>query len=337
MAVTLKDISKETGVDVATVSRALNGNYGVHKDTRARVIAVAKRLNYRPNLMAKGLAEGRSRTLGLLVAAIGDASILEQVRGVEDAASAAGYHLLLCNSYLDVKRETLQLHSLLDKRVEGLLIHPVEALSKEEIKDLADADIPVVLFHQVVGTSDFSSVCMNQFEGGMLAGKHLVELGHRRIAYLSGPRGHGNFIEREKGFLKAVRLSKQEATPIIVHGQPDFEGGYRMAKSLLDQDRRVTAIFAANDTTAFGIAQAVFESGLSIPEDISLVGFGNVELAKVVRPPLTTIHHPKYEMGQAAVEILLSLAKIGGMGVAEHREFGIRLVERSSTKAPAGG
>lgn len=334
MAVTLKDISKEAGVDVATVSRALNNTYGVHKDTRARVLAVAKRLNYRANLMAKGLAEGRSRTFGMLVAAISDPSILEQLRGAEDAASAAGYHLLVCNSYLDVARETAQLRSLLDRRVEGVLMHPVEALDRTEIKELVESRIPVVMFHQVVGTSDFSSVCVNQFEGGMLAGKHLVELGHKQIAYLSGPRGHGNFIEREKGFLKATRSGNQKIKPIILHGRPDFEGGYRMAKTLLDQNRKNTAIFAANDMTAFGIAQAVFEAGLSIPEDISLIGFGNVELANVVRPPLTTIHHPKYEMGQAAVEILLSLVRKGSLSVPEHREFGIRLVRRSSTASP---
>jgi DNA-binding LacI/PurR family transcriptional regulator len=337
MAVTLRDISREADVDVATVSRALNGNYGVHKNTRDKILKIAKRLNYRVNLMAKGLAEGRSRTIGVLVAAISDPSILEQIRGVEDAAYAAGYQIVLCNSYLDVKREALQLHSLLEKRVEGILIHSVEALDKTEINELVDAAVPVVLFHQIPGTSDFSSVCMNQFEGGYLAGKHLVDLGHRRLAFLSGPRGHGNFVQRAKGFLKAVRSSKDEVAPIMMHGQPDFEGGYQMAKEILKKNQRPTAIFAANDMTAFGISNAIFEAGLSIPKDISLVGFGNVDLAKIVRPPLTTIHHPKYEMGKAAVEILLGLAQKGGLGVPEHREFGIRLVMRSSTSAPRKG
>ena len=334
MPITLKDISREAGVDIATVSRALNGSYGVHKDTRERVLRIAKRLNYRVNLMAKGLAEGRSRTIGVLVAAISDPSILEQIRGVEDAAYAAGYQIVLCNSYLDVKRESLQLHSLLEKRVEGILIHSVDALLKTEVSELVDSNVPVVLFHQIPGTSDFSSVCMNQFEGGYLAGKHLVEMGHRRIAFLSGPRGHGNFVLRIKGFLKAIRSANDHEAPILIHGQPDFEGGYAMAKELLKRKQPATAIFAANDMTAFGISNAIFEAGLSIPEDISLVGFGNVELAKIMRPPLTTIHHPKYEMGKAAVEILMALGKKGSLGVPEHREFGIRLVVRSSTAPP---
>lgn len=334
MPITLKDISKEAGVDIATVSRALNGNSGVHKDTREKIMAVAKRLNYRVNLMAKSLAMGRSHMLGLLVPDIRNPFVTELVRGAEDAAYATGYHILLCNSYLDETREVQYMHSLLDKRVEGILMHSVQSLSMQEIKELAASDIPVVLLHSPSSTSVFSGVRVNNYEGGMLAGAHLAELGHKKIAYLSGPRGHSNFSERAKGFLAAAAAGKKSVTTTVMHGEPSFEGGYAMAKKLLAENRGVTAIFAANDVTAFGVSRAIFEAGLSIPEDISLIGFDNVELANVVRPPLTTIHQPKYEMGQAAVEILLSLAKKETLGVPQHREFGVRLVVRSSTGPP---
>jgi LacI family transcriptional regulator len=119
-----------------------------------------------------------------------------------------------------------------------------------------------------------------------------------------------------------------------MNGPPSFEGGYQMAKKLLQQHPGTTAIFAANDITAFGVAGAIYEAGLSIPEDISLIGFNNVEIANVVRPPLTTIHQPKYEMGHAAVEILLNLAKSDHFGVPEQREFGVRLIKRASTSVP---
>lgn len=335
MPVTLRDISKEAGVDIATVSRALNGSYGVHKDTREKVVAVAKRLNYRVNLMAKSLAVGKSHTLGLLVPDIGNPFVTELVRGAEDAAYAAGYHILLCNSYLNPAREVQYMHSLLDKRVEGILMHSVQSLTKLEMKELIASGIPVVLLHQPPNTSVFSGVCVDNFLGGTLAGKHLVELGHRRLAYLNGPRGHGNFMERAKGFTKAG--AKLNVSPIIMHGPPNYEGGYQMAQKLLAQHPEVTAIFAANDVTAFGIARAIYEAGLSIPGDVSLIGFDNVELANVVRPPLTTIHQPKYELGEAAVEILLALAKKGSQGVPEHREFGVRLVTRQSTAPPSKG
>ena len=334
MAITLKDISKEAGVDIGTVSRALNGSYGVHRDTREKVLAVAKRLNYRVNQMARGLAVGKSHTLGLLVPDIGNPFVTEVVRGAEDAAYAAGYHILLCNSYLDATREVQYMRSLLDQRVEGILMHSVHTLSKVEVKELVGSGIPVVLLCRPPSASNFSGVCVNNFEGGMLAGEHLIELGHSKIAVLTGPRSHGNFVEQTKGFIKVVTSGRQNVTPIVLHGFPSFEGGYQMAKKLLEQDRGITAIFAANDVTAFGIARAIFEAGLSIPEDISLIGFNNVELANVVRPPLTTIHQPKYEMGQAAVEILLDLAKSGRHGIAEHREFGVRLIKRDSTSPP---
>ncbi len=334
MTTTLKDISKEAGVDVATVSRALNGSYGVHKATRERVLAVAKRLNYRANLTARELAVGKSHTLGLLVPDIGNPFVTEVVRGAEDAAYAAGYHILLCNSYLDSAREVQYMRSLLDKRVEGILMHSVQTLSNTEVEELSNSEIPVVLLCRSPSASNFSGVCVNHFEGGVLAGEHLMELGHRKVAFLSGPRDHGNFIEQGKGFIKAVTSVKDSAPPVVLNGPPSFDGGYQLAKKLLEQNHGVTAIFAANDVSAFGIGRAIFEAGLSIPDDISLIGFNNVELANVVRPPLTTIHQPKYEMGQAAVEILLGLAKSGRLGVPEQREFGVRLVKRSSTSAP---
>lgn len=330
MPTTLKDISKEAGVDVATVSRALSGSYGVHKATRERVVAVAKRLNYRVNLMARELAVGKSHTLGLLVPDIGNPFVTEVIRGAEDAAYAAGYHILLCSSYLDATREVQYMRSLLDKRVEGILMHSVQTFSDEEAKELAGSGIPVVLLSRPPSASTFSGVCVNHFDGGVMAGEHLAELGHKKLAFLSGPRDHGNFTEQGKGFIRAT--AEQDVT--TMNGPPSFEGGYQMAKKLLVEHPEITAIFAANDVVAFGIARAIFEAGLSIPEDISLIGFNNVELANIIRPPLTTIHQPKYEMGQAAVEILLSLAKSGHLGVPEQREFGVRLVKRASTSAP---
>lgn len=336
MAVTLKDISREAGVDIATVSRALNGSYGVHKRTREKVLAVARQLNYRVNLVARELAVGKSHTIGLLVPDLGNHFVTEVVRGAEDIAYAAGYHILLCHSYLDSAREAQYMRSLLDKRVEGILMHSVQTLSHAEVDELNNSGIPVVLLCRPPSATTFSGVCVNHFEGGMLVGEHLRELGHRKMAVLSGPRGHGNFAEQTKGFLKATS-SVDGPPPIVMNGPPSFEGGYRMARKLIEQNADVTGIFAANDVTAFGVMRAAKEGGLRIPEDVSLVGFNNVELADVVNPPLTTIHQPKYEMGQAAVEILLSLAKNGLQRVPEQREFGVRLVQRRSTAPPPRG
>jgi LacI family transcriptional regulator len=331
MATTLKDIARQTGVDVATVSRALNGIYGVHQDTRKKVLAVASRLNYRPNRMAKGLATGKSHTLGLVVSDIRNPFLTELVRGAEDAAYAAGYHVLLCNSDLDPAKQIHYTHSLLEKRVEGVLMHSVAAFSEKQLQELASYGVPIVLLCRPPSALAFSGVSVDNFQGGMLVGNYLIRLGHRVIAHLTGPRHHGNLTERASGFMKAVGANPK-VTPIIMHGRHNTQGGYEMAKKLLAQHRKVTAVCAANDATAFGVIRAVFEAGLSIPEDISLIGFDNVELARIVRPPLTTVDQPKYDMGQAAVEILLRLAAYPENQIPEHRLFGLRLVERESCR-----
>lgn len=332
MATTLKDIARAAGVDVATVSRALNGNYGVHKETRKKVLAVASRLNYRPNRMAKGLATGKSHTLGLVISDIRNPFLTELVRGAEDAAYHAGYHVLLCNSDLDPDKQIQYTHSLLEKRVEGLLMHSVVALSEKKLKELASYGVPIVLLCRPPGALAFSGVSVDNFQGGMLVGNYLIGLGHRTIAHLTGPRDHGNLTERASGFMKAVE-GNSKVTPIIMYGRHNTQSGYEMTRKLLTQHRKVTAICAANDATAFGVIRAVFEAGLNIPEDISLIGFDNVELASIVRPPLTTVDQPKYDMGQAAVEILLRLASQPEHQTPEHRLFGLRLIERHSCRA----
>ena len=331
MATTLKDIAREARVDVATVSRALNGIYGVHKDTRKKVLAVASRLNYRPNRMAKGLATGKSHTLGLVVSDIRNPFLTELVRGAEDAAYAAGYQVLLCNSDFDPAKQMRYAHSLLEKRVEGVLMHSVAALSERQLEELGTYGVPIVLLCRPPSAMAFSGVSVDNFQGGMLVGSYLIRLGHRIIGHLTGPRYHGNLTERTSGFMKAAEANRR-VKPIVIHGRHNYQSGYEMAKKLLAQHRHVTAVCAANDAIAFGVIRAVFEAGLSIPEDISLIGFDNVELASIVRPPLTTVDQPKYEMGQAAVEILLRLAAHPENRIPEHRLFGLRLVERESCR-----
>jgi LacI family transcriptional regulator, galactose operon repressor len=331
MATTLKDIAREARVDVATVSRALNGIYGVHRDTRKKVLAVASRLNYRPNRMAKGLATGKSHTLGLVVSDIRNPFLTELVRGAEDAAYSAGYQVLLCNSDFDPAKQMRYAHSLLEKRVEGVLMHSVAALNERQLEELGTYGVPIVLLCRPPSATAFSGVSVDNFQWGMLVGSYLIRLRHRVIGHLTGPRYHGNLTERTSGFMKAVEANRK-VKPIVIHGLHNYQSGYEMAKKLLAQHRRVTAVFAANDAIAFGVIRAVFEAGLSIPEDISLIGFDNVELASIVRPPLTTVDQPKYEMGQAAVEILLRLAAHPDNRIPEHRLFGLRLVERQSCR-----
>jgi LacI family transcriptional regulator len=258
------------------------------------------------------------------------------VRGAEDAAYEAGYDVVLCNSGLDAARQMRYLRSLREKRVAGILINSVHALSAAQQEELATYKIPVVLLNEIPSPHSFSTVLGDNFQGGMLAANYLIGLGHRKIAHLTGPRQHGNLMQRCLGFLDAARSNSTEVKPVVLHGAHTRAGGYEITKKLLARSTGITAIFAASDTMAFGALQAIREAGMDVPKDVSVMGFDNVDVTAIVHPPLTTIHQPKYEMGRAAVEILLKPPDPQSGFVPEHRRIGVSLIVRESCGAPPG-
>ncbi len=326
MSVTIKDVAREAGVDVSTVSRALNDSYGVNKETRKKVQAVAQRLNYRPNRVARGLVTGQTYTLGLIVSDIRNPFFAEVARGAQDAANRAGCDLILCNADLDPAVQLRYVRSLLGKRVDGILMNSVASFTAAEKEELAACGIPIVLLNRPRQTKAFSTVHADNLQGGLLAGEYLRQLGHRRVAHLTGPREHGNLTDRAQGFLKAC------PDALVLHGEHTFAGGYAMANKLFNMRPGFTAVFAASDAIAFGVIRAAIESGLSIPGDMSIIGFDNVELSGIIQPPLTTIHQPKYEMGEAGVEILVKSAYHSKGPMIENRVLGVHLVERQSCR-----
>jgi len=326
MSVTLKDVAREAGFNLSTVSRSLSGSYGVHQQTRKRVLEVAERLHYRPNRIARGLVTGRSHTLGLIVSDVRNPFFAEVARGAEDAARAHGCDLVLCNSDLDQAKQMCYIRSLAEKRVDGVLMNSVAALRKTQQEALAAFGVPIVLLNRAAGAHAFSTVCADNYLGGQLAGSYLKAKGHARIAHLTGPRGHGNLTDRARGFLNAV------PDAVVLYGFHTFQGGCELAGKLLEQHPQVTAVFAANDVMAFGVMRAAAERGLRVPQDLSVMGFDNIEFSGIAHPPLTTIHQPKYEIGAAAVEILIRLAEKRAGSVPEQRVFGVELVERESVQ-----
>jgi DNA-binding LacI/PurR family transcriptional regulator len=332
--VTLKDIAHATGVDISTVSRSLSGSYGINKETRERVLATAAELNYHPNRVARGLATGRSHTVGLIVSDIRNPFFAELARGAEDAACAAGCDVVLCNSDLDPAKQMRYIRALLSKRVDGILMNSVGGLDRTQQEQLAGSGLPVVLLNRPRTASAFCTVSADNDEGGYLAGEYLIRLGHVEIAHISGPRDHGNLRERARGFLRAFADTPSRKPPMVLYGEHHFKGGYELARTIVARHPQITAIFAANDIMAFGAMRALMEAGIGIPESISVVGFDNVEFAAVVHPPLTTVHQPKYEMGRAAVEMILASADRAEAPVPEHRQFGVKLIERQSCAPP---
>jgi LacI family transcriptional regulator, galactose operon repressor len=330
--ITIKDVARESGVNISTVSRALNDSYGVHPETRDMVMAVAERLHYRVNRVASSLVTGRSHTLALIVADIRNPFFAELARGAEDAARAGGCDLLLCNSDLSADKQMEYVHSLLEKRVDGILMNSVAEFTRSQQERLEATGVPIVLLNQSAASKSFSTVSADNRAGGALAAEYLLRLGHRKIAHLTGPRHHGNMTDRARGFLQALKESGKDPRVTVLHGENSFAGGHALAQKLLDKTPDVTAIFAGNDLMAFGTARTIIEAGRTVPDDISLIGFDNLEFASVLHPPLTTIHQPKYEIGRAAAEILLRLARDKGSAAPEHRILGVELVERQSCR-----
>lgn len=329
---TLQDVAAACGVTLATASRALNGTYGVHPDTRKRVLDAAAQLDYKVNRFARGLVTGRSNAIGLIISDIRNSYFADMARGAEDAAYRAGMDVLLCNSDVDSSKQMHYINSLIEKRVDGIIMNSVATLTTEEQAYIAASGIPVVLLNRAADNSLFSTVCGDNDRGGRLMAECLLNHDHRNMVHVTGPRNNSNLATRTKGFLEGLRKAgKVEAS--VTHGLHTMDGGYQMAKSLFRSLGKVTAISAANDSVAFGVIKAALEMGVRIPADISLIGFDDVELAALVHPPLTTIRQPKYEMGVAAVEMVMKLAHSKNR-MPEHRVLGVELMERASVAEP---
>jgi LacI family transcriptional regulator len=257
----------------------------------------------------------------------------EVARGAEDAACLAGYDLILCNSDLDPEKQMRYIQTLVEKRVDGILMNSVASLTRAQQQQLSALGVPIVLLNQAAPRSAFSTVCADNLSGGSIAAEYLLRLGHRHIAHLTGRQG--NMTPRARGFVRTLASARNPVVPIVLHGRNNFQAGIELAKKLLAEHPEITAISCANDMMAFGVIRALMEAGRRIPEDVSVIGFDNLELSAIVHPPLTTIHQPKYEIGQAALEILLRLTAREGHKSPEHRLFGVHLVERQSCASPA--
>ena len=331
---TIKEVAEEAGVDVSTVSRCLNGLGRVNPKTKARIVAAAERLNYSPSRIAQGLLTGKSQTIGLIISDIRNPFFAEVARGVEDAAYRAGYDVVLCNSDLRPEKQIAYIRSLVKKSIDGIVINWAAGMNAEKERDLLAYGVPIVLLNGQSSTINLSSVSVENHQGGFLAGSFLMRLGHRNVALLAGPEDQLRVVERKSGFLKGLESAQRPFHSIALHGDQSFEGGYQMTWKLLSHHPEITAIFTHNDVMAFGAYRALAEAGRRVPDDVSVIGFDNVEVSGMMQPPLTTIDQPKYEVGQAAVELLLGLVKEENPE-PKQRIFGVRLIERQSTRQRA--
>lgn len=335
MSATIYDVAKKAGVSIATVSRVINNSNAVSERTRQQVVQAIKELNYAPNVIASALTKKSTLTLGLLIPDISNPFFSELARGVEDASNDFGFNTIICNTDYSLEKEATYTSLLRQKSVDGFIISTAY-YNDENIANLLKENIPLVLLGRDIEDSEgypIDVVGSDNVKGGYIATKHLIELGHEKIACLLGPAKIKVNLERESGYIKAMEEANIKiCKDIMLHGDFRFESGYQKTFEIFNGSIRPTAVFAANDLTALGVIKALKELGFSVPNDVSVVGYDNTILAEIADPPLTTVNQQMRKMGYHATELLIKRIK-GERSAGGKVIFDIDLVVRKSTAA----
>ncbi|OXX70715.1 substrate-binding domain-containing protein [Vibrio sp. V03_P4A6T147] len=304
---TMKDIARLAGVSTSTVSHVINKSRYVSNEIAERVNKAAQDLNYAPSALARSLKMNRTRTIGMLVTTSTNPFFGEVVKGVERSCYHKGYNLILCNTEGDSQRMQASINTLLQKRVDGLLLM-CSTLEGERI-DVFERypDIPVVVMDWGPMLFPSDKIQDNSLRGGYIAANYLIECGHKEIGCITGPLIRHQAQMRYEGYKRAVLEAGLDIYPNwIVESDFECEGGYEAFNKMLAKGPLPSAIFVSNDMMAMGVINAANEKGIRIPEDLSLMGYDDIHIARFMSPALTTIHQPKYRLGKAAVDTLLA-------------------------------
>ncbi|MEV4681597.1 LacI family DNA-binding transcriptional regulator [Streptomyces kurssanovii] len=336
-SVGIKDIARAAGVSVGTVSNVINRPTTVSAPTRARVEAEISRLGYVRSESARQLRAGHSRMMGLLVLDMGNPFFADIARGAQQAARGSGLGVMICDSAQSPADEAEYLALFAEQRVRGVLVTPADATGGT-IRTFRRHKIPFVLVDRVAEGNAECSVSVDDVTGGALAVRHLVESGHRSLAYVSGPPGLSQIRDRRTGALQA--LAEAGLPPGAMRELPtdrlDVAAGRDAGARLLGMTDRPTAVFCANDLLALGVLQAVFAAGVRVPEDLAIVGYDDIEFAAAAAVPLTSVRQPARTMGTLAAQLLLEEIETADGGDHEHRRVVLEpeLVVRRSSLPP---
>jgi LacI family transcriptional regulator len=307
--VNIKDVAERAGVSATTVSHVVNGTRFVAKDARARVEEAIAALGFVPSAVARSLKHRATRTFGMLLPNNSNPYFAEVLRGVEDRCFDSGYSLLLGNSDDDPKRQAWYLRTLAEKRIDGLILVSAGA---GEVAPLRELKCPVVMLDRELPGLAVDLVAADHLLGGWLATRHLLDLAHPWVACISGPPGVAPSSQRRAGWKKGLAESRVERREgDLARGDFTPRGGYLAMQALLRRRPRPSAVFVCNDLMAFGALAAVREAGLKVPEDLSIVGYDDIQLAAFSAPTLTTVAQPKRQIGVLAAELLLDRLETG--------------------------
>lgn len=306
-AITIYDVAREAGVSMATVSRVVNGNPNVKPTTRKKVLETIRHLGYRPNAVARGLASKKTTTVGVVIPDISNAFYAELTRGIEDIATMYHYNIILSNSDLQQTRELNLIETLLEKQVDGLLFLGGE-ITEEHRQIFSATSVPIVLAYTKDEQEKFPFVTIRQEEAAAKATQILIDEGNTMVAMISGPLDDQvNGAPRYQGYRKTLEQQLDFTDSWVQIGDYRYQSGYDAMKRIITDFPSCQAVFAASDEMGVGAIHAAIDSGLKVPEDISIIGFDNIPLSSQVRPLMSTIQVPMYDMGAVAMRLLTNL------------------------------
>jgi LacI family transcriptional regulator len=335
--VRLKDIAVRAGVSVMTVSKVMRDTSDISASTKARIRQLAEQMGYNPDSIAQGLRTGTTKLFGLVISSTTNPVFARVVMAIEERAHEMGYDLITAHSLNIPEREEAVIKRLLSRRIDGLFLVPVYRLDPTApiYEELARRGIPTVLLgHKAPFCQKFPNVETDDINASYALTQHLLQLGHKRIAYFTGPPVSPGSQERFEGYRRALREAQIEVDEkLIFNAGATIEEGEKAALQMLNEAPKATAIQAVNDLVAIGAASLLLNQGVRIPQDISVVGFGNVLISEHFRVPLTTIRQPKLRLGAAAVESMTRVMR--GEQVLTKR-LAAEIVIRQSSGPPAG-
>ncbi|ATH92800.1 catabolite control protein A [Bacillus glycinifermentans] len=331
--VTIYDVAREANVSMATVSRVVNGNPNVKPTTRKKVLEAIERLGYRPNAVARGLASKKTTTVGVIIPDISSIFYAELARGIEDIATMYKYNIILSNSDQNMDKELHLLNTMLGKQVDGIVFMSGN-VTDEHVEEFKRSPVPIVLAASVEEKGETASVAIDYEQALYDAAVMLIENGHKRLAFVSGPMQEPiNKAKKLQGFKRALQDKGLEfKEEYVVEGDYTYDSGMEALDALMKLDEKPTAVISATDEMALGIIHSAQDKGLSIPEDLEVVGFDNTRLSLMVRPQLTTVVQPTYDIGAVAMRLLTKL--MNKEEVEEHIvQLPHRIEQRQSTKS----
>lgn len=329
--VTIRDVARESGVSISTVSRVLNKTCPVSNDKSERVLEAVERLGYTPDPAARSLLLRQTGGLGVLLPVVSGEFFSEFLGGIDRCAQENGYHLLISSSHRNRQEFTLALQ-IMYGRVDGLLIM-APGQGRLDRKHRTLRDMPVVFVNTKISGDDVDVFNFANYDGAFKMTSHLIELGHERLAAIKGPPGAADAVERIRGFKAAIRKHRLSASGIsVIEGDFTQEAGYEAVGQILSLKQRPTAIFAANDVCALGVLSALRLAGVSVPEEIAVAGFDDITSSRYSLPSLSTVRVPLYDIGTLAIQRLISRIESQTELPREQVELQVELMLRESTE-----